>query len=66
MRKVKIVNDGFLETLDGHMIECPKKFKQCHTTCAWFGNLKDIGVDNDTAGHNLCVCHNNIIGALAT
>lgn len=57
MRKVKIVNDGFLENKDGHIIECPMKFKQCHDTCAWFG----IAEYNDP---NSCVCCTIIIGEL--
>ena len=35
-RQIKIVEGGFLENEHGHIIECPKKFKQCHNTCAWF------------------------------
>ena len=62
MRKVKIVNDGFLETKDGHIVECPKKFKQCHNTCAWFRTVNIVG--GGVKATICCYCQDAIIGEL--
>lgn len=65
MRQVKIVNDGFLETEDGHPIECPKKFKQCHTTCAWFSILEYARMSNQPPTVKPdCCCQDTEIGEL--
>ena len=64
MRKLKIVNDGFLETEDGHIIECPKKFKQCHNTCAWF-NIREWWIDDNKYLPDECRCNDAVIGDMA-
>ena len=64
MRQVKIVNDGFLETEGGHPIECPKKFKQCHNTCAWFGTVSVVG--GGVKASIRCQCGKNLIGKVVT
>lgn len=65
MRQIKIVNDGFLETKDGHIIECPKKFKQCHITCAWFSIFEYARMHNKRLTLKPdCYCQETIIGEL--
>jgi len=64
MRKIKIVNDGFLETADGHIVECPRKFKQCHTTCAWFHTIRVVG--GAVKATKRCHCGEKLIGEPVT
>ena len=66
MRKIKIVNDGFLEGERGHIIECPKKFKQCHNTCAWFSIVTYPVCVTTEEILPKCKCRYTTIGELTT
>ncbi len=61
MKKVKIVNDGFLQHENGHPVDCPMSGSapQCHMDCAWFGTDINFPVYN-----SYCYCHGKRIGEI--
>ncbi len=63
MRKVKMLNNGVLETADGHLIECPKKFQYCRNTCAWFG-IRQYWIGNKKIVPDDYICGDILIGGV--